>query len=169
MVQDIQDLRVLQEGQPRVRGNDDGTYCVRRTGDDFLIGDFRRVVIRQDIHQAVQAGLLRLIIGNLCKIQEIQHLPDRGLLSLFWRLIPDVIHHCLKVQGQCIVPDGIASVLPLGLRVGHDVRHELDDVIVRADIVEGIVPVRLVRIDQVEGDHPVSVELQDPAQSMKQL
>ena len=67
------------------------------------------------------------------------------------------------------VPEGIASVLPLGLCVGHDVRHQLDDVIVRADIVEGIVPVRLVRIDQVEGDHPVSMELQDPAQSMKQL
>lgn len=61
------------------------------------------------------------------------------------------------------VPEGIPAVLTLRLRVGHDIRHQLDDVVVRPDIVEGIVAVRLVRIDQVEGDHPVSVEFQDPA------
>ena len=61
------------------------------------------------------------------------------------------------------VPEGIPAVLTLRLRVGHDIRHQLDDVVVRPDIVEGIVAVRLVRIDQVEGDQPVSVELQDPA------
>ena len=61
------------------------------------------------------------------------------------------------------VPEGIPAVLTLRLRVGHDIRHQRDDVVVRPDIVEGIVAVRLVRIDQVEGDHPVSVEFQDPA------
>ena len=58
------------------------------------------MVIREDLHQAVQAGLLRLVIGDLGQVQEVQHLPDRGLLSLLGRLIPDVGHDCLKIQGQ---------------------------------------------------------------------
>lgn len=163
VIQDVEDLRVLQEGKPRVRGNDDGPYRVRGAGDDLLVGDLGRMVIREDLHQAVQAGLLRLVIGDLGQVQEVQHLPDRGLLSLLGRLIPDVGHDCLKIQGQRVVPEGIPAVLTLRLRVGHDIRHQLDDVVVRPDIVEGIVAVRLVRIDQVEGDHPVSVEFQDPA------
>ena len=67
------------------------------------------------------------------------------------------------------VPEGIPAVLTLRLRVGHDIRHQLDDVVVRPDIGEGVIAVRIVHIHQVEGQDPESLELQKAAQLLKEL
>ena len=91
--------------------------------------------------------------------QNVHHLPDRRLLSPFGALIPDIGHDRLQIQGKGIIPEGIAALCVLGSCIVHHVGDQLDDVIVRADIGEGIVPIRIVHIDQVEGNDTVTFHL----------
>ena len=73
--------------------------------------------------------------------------------------IPDVGHDCLQVQGKSGVPEGIPALCVLGSCIVHHVGDQLDNVIVRADISEGIIPIRIVHIDQVEGNDAIAFHL----------
>ena len=67
------------------------------------------------------------------------------------------------------VPEWITALCILWLGIVHHVGDQLDDVVVRPDIGEGVIAVRIVHIDQIESQDPEPLELQKAAQLLKEL
>ena len=160
MVQNLQDLRVLKIGKPRVSGNDDRSYSVLGAASHLQVCLPCRMVIRQNFHHLVQLGQVSCFFCHPRFVQQVHHFTDRRRLPMLRTFIPDIGHDCLQVQGKGGVPEGVPAFCVLGSGVVHHVGDQLDDVIVRADIGEGIIPIRIVHIDQVEGNDAVAFHLE---------
>ena len=62
------------------------------------------------------------------------------------------------------VPEWVPALCILWPGIVHHVGYQLDDIVVRPDIGKGVIAVRIVHIDQIEGQDPESLELQKAAQ-----
>ena len=159
MVQNLQNLRVLKIGKPRMGGNDDGPDRVLGTAPYFQVCHPGRMVIGKHFHHLVQLRQVSCFLRYPRFVQQIHHLANGRRLPMLRAFIPDVGHDCLQIQGKGGVPEGVPAFRVFGSGIIHHVGDQLDDVIVRADIGEGIITVRVVHIDKIEGNDTVTFHL----------
>ena len=153
VVKNVQDLRILKVSQPRMRGDDDRPDGILRTASNLQISNLCGMLIRQHVHHPVQLRKVAFLLRHLCLRQKVHHLAERGFLPLLRALIPDVGHNGLKIQRQRRIPERVIGMGSLRSGIVHQVRDQLDDVVVRTDVSKRVVAVRRIQVDQVELDN----------------
>ena len=158
---DFPQLLNVERCQPRAAGDEDGLGCFPRRQFVFFIlpdGEVVRVLLFECVEEDVDGVLEVLVV--LADLGGVDHLDERGeVLFLRRRFVPDVADVGRVEQRLGLDPEVLAGFV-LALGVGDQRSDELQDVLLRMDVGEGIVVHGLFEIDGVEHLDAVAVSLE---------
>ena len=110
---------------------------------------------KHQIHRVFEGLIFFADLGG------IEHFQQRGhVLFLLRGLVPDVGDERLVVQSLGLLPEILPAFAVLALGVLHDASDQLQDVVLRADIAEGVIAHGLLEINGIEDLNLISASLE---------
>ena len=121
-----------------------------------------RVLLLQLSEQQIHGGLkLLVILPRLAGVDEVQQGDEVALLRL--RLVPDVPDEGGVVQALGLHPKILGTLFTLALGIEDQGIHQLQNILLAADVRQRVVPHGLFEVDEVQAFNAVSLAVQQGA------
>ena len=142
----------IKWGQPGTAGNQDGFRRLAGSQFIFLIlpdSKMLRVVCLQFLKQLIYSIFERFII--LTGFRRIDEFQQRGEVLLLLRgLIPNIADERRIQQPLCLDPEILGRFFTLPLGVGNDGVDQFENILLTADIVEGVIVHGFTEVDGIQ-------------------
>ena len=128
----------------------------------LLHGEVVRVLLLQLGEQQIHGRLkLLVVLPRLAGADEVQQGDEVALLRL--RLVPDVPDEGGIVQALGLHPKILGTLFALALGVEDQGVHQLQNILLAADVRQRVVPHGLLEVDEVQAFNAVSLAIQQGA------
>lgn len=162
---EVPQLRDVKGRKAGAAGNQNRLQSFARGHFEFAVllhGEVVRVLLLQLGEQQVHGGLeLLVVLPRLAGVDEVQQGDEVALLRL--RLVPDVPDEGRIVQALGFDPKILGTLFALSLGVKDQGVHQLQNILLAADVRQRVVPHGLLEVDEVQAFNAVSLAVQQSA------